>query len=730
MSFAGNTLDLIRTVINRRNLAPVGPSYFDAVNNNSASYSNVTMGPQNGYNDYLTDSVKLDQDLMSRYADYEDMSDFPELGSALDLYADDATVQDVITNKSMWFEAEDQTVEQVLNEMLDINIRAEESLWEVTRSMCMYGNEFDELMVMDKVGVIRMNHFPAPSMRRIEDMNGILYGFIHDPSMSFRMDTASFMGRLKEKSAGELTPMPSGGMQDLIQVFEPWEMVHFRLRGKSRSDLYGFSSLEAARWAWKRLTMIEDAMVLYKLTRSPQRYAYYVDVGDVPPQQAKGFLNRIKNEFKKTKFIDPNCLTGDTLIPLLDGSHKSIKELANEYAKTKKSFWIYSYDLVRNKVVPGKAVNAVLSGENIPVYRVRLDSGAVIRCTADHPFLMRDGEYKLAADLSKGDSLMPLYLNELRADGYTGFRDVPCGRRFYKTGKQNNHKVVEVAFDGYEDVYDLVVDEYHNFGLTSGVFVHNTGKPNFRYNPMSQDEDIFLPVRKGKRSTEIEVLSGPDGQQIDDAQYFLNKIFAALKIPKSYLGADETVGRANLSQLDSRFSRTVMRIQREVKNGYNQIARVDLAAKNIDPDKVEYECHMVIPSGVFELAQMEVQQAKLDLAQRYKDAKFSEYYVWSEILGMADEDIEKVQGQRVKEQGDAGAFDADGVGTMGEVMPTAIDQARDKMDKKAKDKTDRILTEISQNQTKFAKKINEVKALTQELNHATRNQKYYKGREM
>jgi len=127
---------------------------------------------------------------------------------------------------------------------------------------------------------------------------------------------------------------------------------------------------------------------------------------------------------------------------------------------------------------------------------------------------------------------------------------------------------------------------------------------------------------------------------------------------------------------------------------------------------------------------MEVQQAKLDLAQRYKDAKFSEYYVWSEILGMADEDIEKVQGQRVKEQGDAGAFDADGVGTMGEVMPTAIDQARDKMDKKAKDKTDRILTEISQNQTKFAKKINEVKALTQELNHATRNQKYYKGREM
>jgi hypothetical protein len=564
MSFAGNTLDLIRTVINRRNLSPVGPSYFDSINSNAISYSNVTLGPQNGYNDYLTDSVKLDQDLMSRYADYEDMDDFPELGSALDLYADDATVQDVITNKSMWFEADDEAVENVLNDMLDINLRAEESLWEVTRSLCKYGNEFNELMVMDKVGLIRMSHVPPPSMRRIEDINGILYGFIHDPSMTFRMDTATFLNRIKEKGAGELTPLPQSGgsyLQDLMQVYEPWEVVHFRLRGKARRDLYGYSSLEAARWAWKRLTMIEDAMVLYKLTRAPQRYAYYVDVGDVPPQQAKGFLNRIKNEFKKTKFIDPA-----------------------------------------------------------------------------------------------------------------------------------------------------------------------TNKPSFRHNPLSMDEDIFLPVRKGKRSTEIEVLNGPDGQQIDDAQYFLNKIFAALKIPKSYLGADETVGRANLSQMDSRFSRTVMRIQREVKNGYNHMARVDLAAKNIDPDKVKFECHMVVPSGVFELAQMEVQQAKLDLGQRYKDANFSEYYVWSEVLGMADEDIEKVQGQRVKERGDAGEYDADGEGNMAEIMPKAIDQARDKMDKKATEKTERLLTEVAQNQTVFAKKINELKGLTRELSHVTRNQKYYNGR--
>ena len=563
MGFAGNTLDLIRTVSNRRNALAIGPSYFDSINSNAISYSNVTLGPQNGYNDYLTDSVKLDQDLMSRYADYEDQDDFPELGSALDLFADDATVQDIVTGKRMWFEAEDMAVETILNDMLDVNLQIENDLWSITRSFCKYGNSFEEIFVADGVGVVKLNHLPPPSMRRIEDVNGILYGFIFDPSMTFRMDTQTFLNKINEKSIGQLSPMPEGGsyLQDLMQVYEPWECVYFRLRGKTRRDLYGYSVTESARWAWKRLTMLEDAMVLYKLTRSPQRYAYYVDVGDVPPQQAKGFLNKIKNEFKKTKFIDPN-----------------------------------------------------------------------------------------------------------------------------------------------------------------------TGKPSFRYNPLSMDEDIFLPVRKGKRSTEIEVLAGPEGQQVEDVQYFLNKIFAALKIPKSYLGADETVGRANLSQLDVRFARTVLRVQRETKNGFEHIARVDLSAKNIDPDKLDYDCRMVVPSGVFELAQVEVETAKLELAARYRDAGFTEYYVWSEVLGFSDEDIKKVQKQRTKETEEAGGMDAEEADQVETLMPKAIDNARDKMDRKAKDKTNEILSEIQEGQTKFGRRMQELKLMTQELRQTMGQQKYFNGR--
>jgi hypothetical protein len=298
---------------------------------------------------------------------------------------------------------------------------------------------------------------------------------------------------------------------------------------------------------------------MYKVTRSPQRYAFYVDVGDVPPNGVKGFLNRIKNEFKKSKFIDPQ-----------------------------------------------------------------------------------------------------------------------------------------------------------------------SGKPNFRYSPLSAEDDFFLPVRKDRKGTEIEVLAGPEGQSVEDVEYFLNKVFAALKIPKSYLGADETVGRANLSQLDVRLCRTVMRIQREIKNGMRQLARVDLAAKNIDPDRVSFDPFMVIPSGAFELAQVEVEKAKLELASQYRDAKFSEYWIFSKIMGLSDEEILQIQKQRVREG--EGDFTAEDAGLTRDALPRLVDNAQANYDRRADRYQNKILDEISQGNTNLSRRLREVKLLTQDIRSSLRNQKRFNGR--
>jgi hypothetical protein len=381
---------------------------------------------------------------------------------------------------------------------------------------------------------------------------------MQDPAMTFTIDTRTFLDRIKNKGMSELE-LPQGLGTSLLQVYEPWEIVHMRLRSRARRDLYGYSVVEAARYAWKRLAMMEDAMLMYKVTRSPQRYAFYVDVGDVPPNQARGLLNRIKNDFKKNKFIDPA-----------------------------------------------------------------------------------------------------------------------------------------------------------------------TGKPSFRYSPLSAEDDFFIPVRKDRKGTEIEVLAGPEGQSVEDVQYFLNKIFAALKIPKSYLGADETVGRANLSQLDVRLCRSVMRIQRELKNGFRQIGRIDLAAKNIDPDRTSFECHMVIPSGVFELAQIEVEKAKLDLGAQYREANFSEYWVYSKILGLSDEEILQVQTQRVREkESNITTEDAE---RLRSALPRMVDRAADRSDPRAREFQQRILDEVESGNTHIGRRLHELKMLTNEVRGSIRNQKRTNGK--
>ena len=160
---------------------------------------------------------------------------------------------------------------------------------------------------------------------------------------------------------------------------------------------------------------------------------------------------------------------------------------------------------------------------------------------------------------------------------------------------------------------------------------------------MSQEEDLFIARRKDKRSTEVEVLSGIDSQSVADTEYFRNKLVAGLGVPKSYLGFDETIGRANLGQSDIRLARSVLRLQRAMKTGFRQIADVDLASRNIDPDSIEFEICMNIPSGVLEVALIEVEKAKCELASQYQGLEIPTEYIWKEVLGFTDEQVATIK---------------------------------------------------------------------------------------
>lgn len=418
----------------------------------------------------LSAALSMDQALIQRYADYENMDDYPELQAALDIYADDSTIPDSVRNRTIWAESKDKILRDILDDCLHRRMRIEEDIWITVRTLCKYGNCFAEIVVTD-VGVVGLNFLPVPTMRRLVNDKGDLIGFVQDLSGQFNIPTTEYktLASLKEKIK-----------QKNMIFFEPWEIVHWRLRSKFVQSLYGYSILDAARWVWKRLAMLEDTALVYKLTRSPGRYAFYVDTGDLPPQEANALVKKVRRQYKKRTLINPA-----------------------------------------------------------------------------------------------------------------------------------------------------------------------TGQLEFRNNPLSPEDDIWIPTRSGKESSRVETLSGPDWQSMEDVEYFRDKMFTAIKIPRSYYGGDAEAEQG-LAQKDVRFARTCMRVQREFKNGIRQILRVHLAAINIDPDTVEWTTRMTVPSSIFELQQIEVMNAQAGLIETLSEY-FSKEWLLQKVLHLSQDEASSVMGSKTDE---------------------------------------------------------------------------------
>src|SRR5579875_317553 len=164
------------------------------------------------------------------------------------------------------------------------------------------------------------------------------------------------------------------------------------------------------------------------------------------------------------------CFTGDTAIRLLDGTEKTFAELAQLPAD--EVFFVYSVN-AEGKIVAGEGRNARITRHNAELVAVELDNGAKIRCTPDHRFMLRDGSYKQAQDLTPDDSLMPGYFDTTkvreRTNEYLRVMQPATAGRYY------NHRIVAVRpLAERADVYDITVADHHNFLIASGVFVHNS----------------------------------------------------------------------------------------------------------------------------------------------------------------------------------------------------------------------------------------------------------------
>jgi hypothetical protein len=179
-----------------------------------------------------------------------------------------------------------------------------------------------------------------------------------------------------------------------------------------------------------------------------------------------------------------------------------------------------------------------------------------------------------------------------------------------------------------------------------------TGDYNLKYNIQNLTEDFFLPVRGGDSGTEIDSLGGLEYTAIDDIDYLKNKLFAALKIPKAYLGYDENVnGKATLAAEDVRFARTIERIQRTLISELTKLAVTHLAAQGIEgAEMVDFELNLVNPSTIYEQEKVNLWSEKVRLVSDIQQLNMiSKEWAYKNIFNMSTDEIDYQKTQMIND---------------------------------------------------------------------------------
>ena len=204
---------------------------------------------------------------------------------------------------------------------------------------------------------------------------------------------------------------------------------------------------------------------------------------------------------------------------------------------------------------------------------------------------------------------------------------------------------IDVGNIASEDVEQFMV-KIQNQMKRNMIVDPNTGRVDLRYNPMSIDEDYFIPTR-GQSNTRIDTLAGGNFTgDIDDVKYLRDKLFSALKIPQSYLARDENASedKTTLAQKDIRFARTIQRLQRVVVAELEKIGIIHLFTLGYrNEDLLNFSLSLNNPSRISELQELEHWKTKFDVASQAKDGFFSKRWISENIFNLSEQDYKRIQ---------------------------------------------------------------------------------------
>ena len=399
------------------------------------------------YNPYdnLSANIMASQARTERYVDFDQMEYTPEIASSLDIYADEMTTYSSLT-PMLKVDCENEEIKAILESLYSNIMNIEHNMFSWCRTMCKYGDFFLYLDLDDDLGVTSVIGLPSQEMERLEGEDKTNPNYV----------------QYQWNSAG--------------LTFENWQIGHFRILGQDKYNPYGTSVLEPARRIWRQLTLLEDAMMAYRIVRSPERRAFYIDVGNIPPQDVEQYMQKVMTSMKRNQVVDAT-----------------------------------------------------------------------------------------------------------------------------------------------------------------------TGRVDLRYNPLSVEEDYFIPVR-GNSATKIEsVQGGKYTGDIDDVKYLRDKLFSALKVPAAYISSDgdkAVEDKTTLAQKDVRFARTIQRLQRSIITELEKIGIVHLYTLGYrDEDLVGFTCSLNNPSKIAEMQELEHWKTRFDIAGSATEGFFSKQWLAKKLFGLSDEEF-------------------------------------------------------------------------------------------
>ena len=412
-----------------------------------------------------TDAVHKKSLRLGLFKDYESMDNDGIVSSALDIYADESTMKSEY-GSVLEIQTENENIKAILHNLFYDILNIEFNLWPWVRNMCKYGDFFLHLEINEKYGITNVAPLSAYDVARVEGLDA---------------ENPHYVKFVLEQGTSENTSYSSAKPHQ--SELENFEVAHFRLLSDSNFLPYGKSMVEQGRKTWKQLSLMEDAMMIHRIMRAPEKRVFQIDIGNIPPAEVDNYMQKILNKMKKTPIID-----------------------------------------------------------------------------------------------------------------------------------------------------------------------QATGEYNLKYNMQNITEDFFLPVRGGDSGTRIESLPGLSYEAVEDIDYLKNKLLAALRVPKAFLGYEESLGsKATLAAEDVRFARTIERIQRITISELTKIAIVHLYAQGYqDADLVNFELNLTNPSTIYETEKVELWSSKTQLASSMlQDGIVSTEWIYRNVFNFTDDKIKEMDNQIV-----------------------------------------------------------------------------------